>query len=346
MKAERRHDLKTNALARGLDSAPEFARRYGGRILLAVVLLVLLVILLNNYRKSADQAQTQVAAALANARNATVLLENLPPQGANPKQFLMLRDQYAAQAADNVSKVLETADDPKIRAEALISRGNLNWALANLPDLPGAETQPALRYARSREELLEEAEQAYRDALEFKDQAPHAGITARLSLAAVAENRRQWDRANEYYQSLIDDPAVAEAFKEEALERQLMLGDLRKPVLLAEPSTRKSAASEADEADAGPLEPEGPPVPETGESATKESAKEEAAPAEAVKERPADGAEKPGDAPREKPATEKPGEGEKKVPEPAAEPKKDDASAQDPGAPKDAGEPKLPDLSE
>src|SRR5829696_6997761 len=108
------------------------ARRYGGRILLAVVLLVLVVVLLNNYRKRDEQAQTQVAAALANARNATVLLENLPPQGANPKQFLMLRDQYATQAADSVSKVLETADDPKIRAEALISRGNLNWALANI----------------------------------------------------------------------------------------------------------------------------------------------------------------------------------------------------------------------
>ena len=48
MKAERRHDLKTNALARGLEGFPYYWRTYGSQALL-VVLIFLIVFMLVRY---------------------------------------------------------------------------------------------------------------------------------------------------------------------------------------------------------------------------------------------------------------------------------------------------------
>ncbi len=49
MKSDRRHDLKTNALSRGIAELPEFGRRYGNKVLL-VLIFILLAVFLVRYR--------------------------------------------------------------------------------------------------------------------------------------------------------------------------------------------------------------------------------------------------------------------------------------------------------
>src|SRR5262249_20212349 len=88
MKAERRHELQQNSLAKFLDNLPVMLRLYADRILLVVV-LVLLVIVLIRWRVSAAATRTaQVADNLAAARSSVKQLEHL--------NFLRPPDQIAS----------------------------------------------------------------------------------------------------------------------------------------------------------------------------------------------------------------------------------------------------------
>jgi hypothetical protein len=60
MKAERRHELKTNALARFLEALPDLSRNYGGKALLFIVLLLLLVVFIRT-RISANRQQVELS---------------------------------------------------------------------------------------------------------------------------------------------------------------------------------------------------------------------------------------------------------------------------------------------
>src|SRR5687768_1772382 len=67
MKSERRHELKTNALARGLGS-PETLRRHGSKVLLAVIVILLIIVWVRQRRSSTAERTIQIAAALTEAR--------------------------------------------------------------------------------------------------------------------------------------------------------------------------------------------------------------------------------------------------------------------------------------
>jgi hypothetical protein len=58
-----------------------------------------------------------------------------------------------------------------------------------------------------------------------------------MGLAAVAENRRQWDAAREQYQKVLDDAATPKPLKDLAAASISRLEMIRKPPLLAPPAT-------------------------------------------------------------------------------------------------------------
>ena len=67
MKAERRHDLKTNSLASCWPISPTFMRLYGSRVLLGVLLVGLAGLLIYNYTTGKTGQDTQSREALASA---------------------------------------------------------------------------------------------------------------------------------------------------------------------------------------------------------------------------------------------------------------------------------------
>ncbi len=256
MKAQRRHELKTNTLAQGLEGLPGILRQYGDKLLLVVVLILLAIVVIRYYTTGKRQRVEQTQISLNTARTAVRNLSNVPLQTARPELAAATRDTLAKQAQEAIDDVLDHTEDPALQTRALIVRGDLNWTLAMLPDPPGAETQPALKYGRSREESLRSAQQAYQEILSGKTGAPADAVRgARFGLAAVAENQGDWDEAARSFTAIINDPATAEAFKQQAQGQLARLERLRQPALLGAPRTAPSTQAATEPAAAGATQP-------------------------------------------------------------------------------------------
>lgn len=207
MKADRRHELQENTLAHVLSNFPLYLSIYAGRII-TVVLIVALVVLVVRYRAAAKQQQFETTRInLAQAREATFQLGQLVGGFRDPTQTAQLRSQLLLDANAAIDAVIANADNDVIKAEAYVARGDLYWTAANLPDLSGAATQPALALPEPRNDLLGKAEGAYQQVLSQFPNQPLAKGTALIGLAAVAENRRQFDEALKFYQQLKDSDA-------------------------------------------------------------------------------------------------------------------------------------------
>ena len=244
MKAERRHELKTNTLARGLENLPEVSRQHGTKILAGVLVVLLAVFVIRQRIVSGRERSAMAAYSLNSARGAIAQLDEAVDMGfTSPQGLATLRQRVATAGEESIRSVLETADDPRLLAEAKLARGDLNWRLANFPDLPGAATQPTLQFPRSKKDLLSTAEQAYQDVFNDPSSPVETVRTARFGLAAVHENRGEWDKAKEQYQKLVNDIDTPGPFKDQAVARLNAMETLRKPVLFGPPATAPSPAT-------------------------------------------------------------------------------------------------------
>ena len=239
MKAERRHELKQNTLARGLEALPDVGRRHGTKILLVVLVGLAVALLIRSRVSSSRESAQQASYSLSHGRELIDQLRN-SAERLPPAQFVSVAQEISRAVDMAVQQVLEGTDDPRMLAEARVLQGDLNWHLAMLPEPPGAATQPALALPRNDEQLLQSAHDAYQAALEQRGAPPESVITARLGLAAVAENRRQFDAAREQYQKVLDDGATPKPLKDMAAASISRLEVLRKPPLLAPPASAPS----------------------------------------------------------------------------------------------------------
>ena len=238
MKAQRRHELKQNTLALGLQSFPDFWRVYGGKVLLALVAILAIILFIRFRTQSAREAEQAAGESYATAVQAIGSLQN-PPR--DPKLASEQRRAVQDQADRAISQVLETSTDDGLKAEALVARGDLNWALARLPD-PAAASQPTSRPTESRDDLLESARKAYDAALALPGAKPLSVTTARLGLAAIAEQRKQWDEAKKQYEAVKNDSRTSPAFKAEAEADLENLAKIQSPVLLGKAATLPTTA--------------------------------------------------------------------------------------------------------
>jgi hypothetical protein len=244
MKAERRHDLKTNTLARGIEGVPGYWREYGSRILLGVTLFLVLFLLARFWMQRRQQEQMAIDAAQGNALSAIQQLDSLPREytaGLSSSEFIARQRDALVQEAESAIDTLLNSKDPQKLAAGYVARGDLNWRLATLPPIPGAETRPTLAVSKSSKELWDAAKQAYQRVLEPPlNESLYAVINARLSLAAVAENEHDWDTAKRHYQALIDDPKLQSypGYKDYAKQRMELLTQMPTPTLLMPPSTQ------------------------------------------------------------------------------------------------------------
>lgn len=266
MKSEHRHELESNSLAGFLHNLPQHLRTHSNKILL-VLAGVLLVFAGMRYRENQKIEQdNQARQALANAwETVRIVRDELPLEflgrPGSAASLAQRREDLIEQGNQNAQRVLSDSDkstDAARMASAWLARGELYWALAHLPELPGAATQPSLAPKTSAAEALDIAANAYQTILrEFGDQVQPV-IAARLGLAAIAETKRDFAGARQQYQSLIDSEQTSRNDKQLAQARLNKLADLEKPLLLL-PATQP--ATQPGFTDTRPNAPGLPPLP-------------------------------------------------------------------------------------
>lgn len=276
MKAERRHELKTNALARGLEGLPQYAQLYGNRALLVVIAILALILIVRYRMESNRQATARAREEVEIARREVDRLRDVEFwRLGSPENVADFRNEAAQKANDAIKQAQALSDDPAIRAQAYLVQGDLDWRLANFPELPGATTRPdqlglprlGSPSAMTRDDYLKQSESAYGEVLRLAPPGDHLAMTtARFSLAAIAENRRDWDGATRFYQEIINDPQASKGLKDFAQQRIKELDDLRQPPLLAQNTTQPAVPATLPEMSGVPFGPV--PLPATLPSAS------------------------------------------------------------------------------
>jgi hypothetical protein len=243
MKAERRHELKENTLVKRLEEIPSFSKTYGTRLLLGVIVLALLVVLIRYRMNSAAESSSQAQQGLLQAREDLKQLKDLTyAPVAQALAIATRRQDLYDDGIQQADAALKKAGDKEteVRAQALVYQGDLNWELANMPDLPGAATQPSLRPNTATADLLTSAENAYNAVLLQYPTAKMQVVAARFGLGAIAENRggatrggdhTQWEKARAQYQAILDSDAP-QAFKDAAQARIDSLNQLEQAPLV------------------------------------------------------------------------------------------------------------------
>ena len=259
MKSERRHELKTNTLASGIGNLPMFWRLHGNKVLLGVVAVMAVIVFFRFQMKAAAEKQEQATEAYTAAIGGIRNLQSLPQSG-DPKMIADNRAKLQEEVDRAISQVLDDADSDAMRADALIARGDMFWTLAHMPGATSAGTQPSGKSDLQRTDALEKAKKAYEAASKMGGARPLAIATAWLGLAAIAEEQKQWDVAKGAYDSLINNSAAPQPFKDEAKIRLDDLSKIQKPILMGKPATLP-APTTAPALDLGPV---GPPAPTTG----------------------------------------------------------------------------------
>jgi hypothetical protein len=232
MKAERRHELQENSLAKFMDNLPVMLRVYADRILLVVVLILLVIVLVRWRLNAATNRSLQISNDLATARTSVRNLEMLPMSG-SPEQVATVRSQHiddVEQAINNIASNASSAD-ATMQSQALVTKGDLYWTLANMPAIPGAATQPSLALPKTNDEYLSQAEDAYQQVLKTYPDQKQAAVAAMFGLAAIAENRHNWDDATKYY-TQIKSSDFEQMYKDLADARMNLLPEMKTPMLI------------------------------------------------------------------------------------------------------------------
>jgi hypothetical protein len=252
MKAERRHQLQDNELAKQLETLPEKLQRHASKIVLAIT-FVLLCVFIYRYRVNAANARlSALANATATAHLGSRQLRALDAQGLPAEQLALYRQQITSEvntAIDTILREAEGDEGAALRADALVAKGDLNWTLANLMVLPGAATRPALQ-PKPPEEYLKAAEAAYRDVINAYSSQPLAWVSAEFGIAVIAENRGDWDTARNAYSAIINSKTAAVGFQEQAQLKLGMLKEIQGPVLLSAYSSTQPTSQPTTDATA------------------------------------------------------------------------------------------------
>src|SRR5690606_12468381 len=132
-------------------------------ILLGAVFVALVIALIFN-RVHSKKLEAQLATEqLAAAREGIGRLQNFEPL--SPAVPAADRALLFNNLVDGIRQNLDGAagyfDEPAMLAEALVARGDLNWIIANYPELADGENAPAVPTDEQRATALEEARTAY-----------------------------------------------------------------------------------------------------------------------------------------------------------------------------------------
>jgi predicted negative regulator of RcsB-dependent stress response len=238
MKAQRRHELQESDLAKVIKKAPTFWQESGSKFLAFCVALLVIVVLIR-YRISSNRvAEAQALDNLASARNVITQLHQLRGIASiGPGELVAQQQRQLFNDANNlIGNAIGISDERKVQAEALIAKGDLNYALASMAPVQGAATQPTLMI-KDPKALLESAGEAYRTVLNNYSDEKYSVIAARFALAAIAEDRRDFDAAKQQYDQIVLETKDMPAYQQMASLRLNMLDVLKNPPLFGKPTT-------------------------------------------------------------------------------------------------------------
>ena len=257
MKAERRHELAENELAKVIKGAPTFWQQSGGKFLLGLIVVLLIIILIQYRIRTNREALTQATEQLSMGRGFIEQLEGESAQMAwmfaPPHEVAMRRKQAISEATSALETAVRVSDDRTIQAEAMLARGDLNYQASKLHELPGAATQPSLAL-KPQNEYRANAAEAYQTVINSYSDAPHAVAAAKFGLAAIHEDRGEWDAAKALYEEISKVPNQVGAYKALAEGRLALVPMLRQQVILGK-ATTEPALPEVPTASTNPLSP-------------------------------------------------------------------------------------------
>lgn len=229
MKSEHRHELKTNDLAKSLLTFQDYVKEYGGRVALGIVIVILIIILIIQRKNNARLAETAVANNLAYVRSQ---IDRLTHVSANFIGEVSVTPAQVTDVPKVIADIKDKTSDKKILAEVRVAEGDYAWGLANYPVTAAAATQPSLRPPKERADLLKDAKAAYQDVLsQFADQTLSV-VSARMGLAAIAEDAKNWEEARQQYEAVTKLNGVNEMFKSLAEGKLKQLELIKNPILV------------------------------------------------------------------------------------------------------------------
>ena len=255
MKSERRHELKTNTLAEALAKLPNTGRR---RVTTSVTIALVGIAIFSLVRYRLDANAKRVAQAnddLAVAREEINEIKTMTMQPVDPSQP---EEQYKDVTA-RLNNVLSTAggSNPKLAAEALLARGDVNW---NMAQLAMSTTQPSA-YRQPAADLLKSAASAYQQVVDGYPAQYFSVATARFGLAAIAEDQQDWEGERKQYQAITDEKRLDDMTQTLAKGLLATVDQLQTPPLIAAPATQP--ATEPASLFQGPSLPMLPVTPAT-----------------------------------------------------------------------------------
>jgi hypothetical protein len=257
MKAERRHELKENALAKQAVRAvkvmqmPDWRRKYANRAALALAGIILVAALVLHRINSSREDQQRAIDHLARARfeidqqlrSAEVRATRQPTLD---EKFYSQVEGVAEQASTDLEQVGKLVTDPKLLSQAAVLRGDLFYTVANVPMAPApttaAASRPAPSLKMSREEYISQASAAYKEVIDKYADQPLAVIAAQFGLGAIDETRGDWDAAAGHYKVILENPSASPAMRDHAKALLANLESFKHPPLLAKAPTEPLVA--------------------------------------------------------------------------------------------------------
>lgn len=232
MKAQRRQELKSNSLLWTLQGLPEQIKKYQSQIALVMVLIALAIVLVRYRINAAAQRTYDAQQAMGIATEDLTQLSRLNfYEGDDMEGFAKAREEKFADGLQQADTAFQKAPDSMaaMKAQALLYKGDLNFRMANFPALPGSDTRPSLLPSESQDTLLSGATDAYQQVLQTYPDQKFAVVAAHFGLAAIDENKGNWDDAKTQYQAILTGDAE-QAFKDAAKQRIDLLPQLSQPV--------------------------------------------------------------------------------------------------------------------
>ena len=231
MKAEERHQLKTNELAEWLGDLPELWRKHGSKITtwggVALIIIAAGLWLLNTRSKAAmlrGEELQNLASRVELARMTATQQVQAREQG-QEDQPLVTEGYEIGSVAKSLGEIARESAGSATGMLALIQQAEALRSELLLSD--------AVTTMEERETVCGEAEALYKQALADYPQSGFAVGTARVGLALIAEERSQWDVAEQRYQeivSLADGVLAGTVYPQLAAARLKALPDIREPI--------------------------------------------------------------------------------------------------------------------
>ncbi len=239
MKAEHRHELKTNELAQWLNNLPTWSKQNLKTLIYVAVVLVLVLAsaIYHYFQKTVQTGREQT--------NMTMLMSQLPQQ----RTYIA---QAQAQGMDNSYMLLQTADG--LDEIAAGTKQNDVGALSLIKEADILRTELHFRFgAISQEDLakqIERAKENYTKAIEtYLKDSPNLSLEAyaKLGLGLCEEELGNFEQARNLYNELLTSPAYDGTTAVASANNRLATIDYFKDKIILKPApkTETTATTES-----------------------------------------------------------------------------------------------------